>query len=204
MSIHELNNPIVVENIKKMLEEKNNLKVIEYIDGKIKYKNGGYKKKYVKLKCICSKEFIIRIGDYNDYKSCGCLRGNNLKVDNNRNLPKGEASFRSVYKTYKVNCNRKNRDFNLSIEEFKEIINKPCYYCGIERSNVSNSSTKNGSYFYNGIDRIDNKKGYYVDNVVPCCKNCNIAKASLTQEEFFNLIIKIYNKWEFMNLKTQF
>lgn len=182
-----------------MIKDKPNLKVIEYINGKINYKNGGYKKVFVKLKCICGKEFTIRIIDYKSYTSCGCLRGSNLKINNNKNLPKGEASFRRVFNTYKQNCKKKKRDFKLTLEEFREITSKPCYYCGVENFSISKKSI-NGDYLYNGIDRIDNSKGYYLNNVVPCCKNCNIAKASLTQSEFLNLIKKICT---YMNLKTE-
>ena len=49
------------------------MEIIEYIDGKIKYKNGGFKKKFVKLKCVCDKEIVVRITEAKNYKSCGCL-----------------------------------------------------------------------------------------------------------------------------------
>ncbi len=37
---------------------------------------------------------------------------------------------------------------------------------------------------FNGVDRIDSKKGYEETNVVPCCKMCNFAKKELKYEEF--------------------
>ena len=37
---------------------------------------------------------------------------------------------------------------------------------------------------HNGIDRVDNSKGYHPENCVPCCKTCNIAKQSMSVEEF--------------------
>ena len=168
------------------------MEIIEYIDGKIKYKNGGFKKKFVKLKCVCDKEIVVRITEAKNYKSCGCLKGNNLKINNNKNLPKGEASFRRVYKTYKDNARKKNKGFNILIEDFRLLTQKPCYYCGELKSNNANYS-KNGGYSYNGLDRVDNSKGYFIENVVPCCKNCNRAKATLTQKEFLNLVKKIYD-----------
>jgi 5-methylcytosine-specific restriction endonuclease McrA len=39
-------------------------------------------------------------------------------------------------------------------------------------------------YIYNGIDRIDNERGYLPDNAVPCCKRCNQAKADMAIDEF--------------------
>lgn len=50
------------------------------------------------------------------------------------------------------------------------------------------------AYINNGIDRIDNNKGYTIDNVVPCCKMCNQAKNDYTLQEFQDWVEKIYNK----------
>jgi hypothetical protein len=35
-----------------------------------------------------------------------------------------------------------------------------------------------GIYTYNGIDRVDNSKGYTPENTVPCCKICNKIKGT--------------------------
>jgi arginine decarboxylase-like protein len=35
-----------------------------------------------------------------------------------------------------------------------------------------------------GIDRWDNSRGYFADNVVPCCKDCNRAKSTRTPRDF--------------------
>lgn len=42
--------------------------------------------------------------------------------------------------------------------------------------------------FLNGIDRVNNDLGYINNNVVSCCKTCNLAKSSLTLIEFKNWI----------------
>jgi 5-methylcytosine-specific restriction endonuclease McrA len=82
----------------------------------------------------------------------------------------------------------------------------PCIYCG--ESGVQStkdrckSITKNKRLFitdteirFNGIDRLDSSKGYFMDNVVSCCKHCNSAKNILTTTEFKNHIIKIYEHY---------
>ena len=46
----------------------------------------------------------------------------------------------------------------------------------------------------NGLDRVDNNKGYTIDNVVPCCKRCNYAKNNQTPREFKEWVKKVYNK----------
>ena len=35
---------------------------------------------------------------------------------------------------------------------------------------------KEEPFKYNGIDRINNSKGYTIDNCVPCCFMCNYSK----------------------------
>ena len=44
----------------------------------------------------------------------------------------------------------------------ENILSKPCHYCGDTRRV--------------GCDRIDNTKGHTMDNVVPCCVECNTAR----------------------------
>lgn len=54
------------------------------------------------------------------------------------------------------------KEFNLSDVEFKELREKPCYYCGgpLPETGI-------------GLDRIDNAKGYIRGNVLPACGPCN-------------------------------
>jgi hypothetical protein len=48
--------------------------------------------------------------------------------------------------------------------------------------------------YHNGIDRVDNDKGYISDNCVPCCWKCNNMKNTMKQKDFINHIISIYKK----------
>ena len=48
------------------------------------------------------------------------------------------------------------------------------------------------TYAY-GIDRIDSYLGYFVDNCVPCCAECNRMKFKHPQKDFLDIIDKIYN-----------
>lgn len=110
-----------------------------------------------------------------------------------------EYEIRILKALYCVNKNRKRKrtdiSFNLNIDDFYTIVRKNCYYCGSELSNIFTSKYKGYSLKipYNGIDRVDNTKGYYLDNVVPCCYHCNRTKRDMTVEEFRAHIEKIYN-----------
>ena len=53
----------------------------------------------------------------------------------------------------------------------------------VELKNGFHECVENKSYYnikYNGVDRKFNKKGYEIDNVISCCKICNIAKNNNT------------------------
>ena len=141
-------------------------------------------------KCECGNEAIVSGSSLRRglTKSCGCLQKDLLKI------PFGLASMRRVICTYQIAAKKRGIEYNLTEEQFANITKQNCYYCGILPNQISNQGRHNGSYIHNGIDRVDNTKGYSIDNVVPCCKTCNIAKNTSTLQEFKDWIIKIYNK----------
>lgn len=49
----------------------------------------------------------------------------------------------------------------------------------------------NGFYVFNGLDRVDNKVGYTLDNVVPACKICNHAKVDMSYDEFMEWVARV-------------
>lgn len=144
-------------------------------------------------KCDCGIEKVIYGEDIRQgkTKSCGCLR----REGNHRRLVFGLSSMRQAIGQYKVNAKKRGCVWDLTEEQFKKITQKDCYYCGTPPSNVVGQRTiNNGIYTYNGIDRVDNTKGYTIDNVVPCCRFCNAAKGKRSLQEYKSWIEKSYNK----------
>ena len=78
----------------------------------------------------------------------------------------------------KKNAKKRNLDFQLTKEEFYNLTSKPCHYC-------------NHFQDYNGIDRIDSTKGYYLQNCVPCCEICNKMKLDYNVEQWFEKMKQI-------------
>ncbi|MBA7528571.1 hypothetical protein ES705_20758 [subsurface metagenome] len=152
-------------------------------------------------KCECGKEKIIdgrHLRDGNT-RSCGCLgketmEANFVRMVKKRKLEPGLANMRRIILNYKTNAKNRGLKYKLTEEQFKKITQKDCYYCGAKPNNISKQNRYTGSYIYNGLDRIDNAKGYTINNVVPCCKICNIAKHNLTLQEYQNWIKKSYNR----------
>lgn len=153
------------------------------------YPNGNRRQPKWLCKCDCGKEKVI-LGDslkQGVIKSCGCLKADN-------HLEPGLANMRKLISDYKQKAKKHRLNYKLTEEQFKEITQKDCYYCGAKPNNVTRSPTYNGDYIYNGLDRIDNAKGYTMENVVSCCKTCNSAKGILTIQEFKDWLERAYNK----------
>lgn len=119
-------------------------------------------------------------------KSCGCLHN-----EINRK-PRGVSAFNRVFSRTKSQGIQRGYAFELSEEQFRSITSKKCYYCGVEpkQGNIGLSS---GDYIYNGLDRVDNTRGYLLDNVVPCCITCNRAKDTMSIKQFVRHVENIYN-----------
>ena len=46
----------------------------------------------------------------------------------------------------------------------------------------------------NGVDRIDNKKGYVTGNVTPACRYCNSAKNDRKLKYFLHWVAEVYHR----------
>lgn len=68
-------------------------------------------------------------------------------------------------------------NFELTLEQFANLIINNCYYC--------NNINKKG---FNGIDRMDNNIGYLIENCVPSCSICNYMKGSKSKEDYLKYI----------------
>jgi hypothetical protein len=166
------------------------LTVIE-LDGRTTYNS-----KIVRCICDCGNETTVHLGALRsgNTQSCGCLLQESRQVAKH-SLPNGRAAFNSLLYQYKRRTTKKNLDWALSDEEFELLTSRPCHYCGVKPNQAIHNSPSNGSYIYNGIDRINSKSGYTSKNCVSCCKRCNYAKREISSAEFKTMIQKIYNHW---------
>lgn len=165
--------------------------------------------------CDCGKIISNRTDQVRNgsVKSCGCLQKESRFKD------PGLASLKTYYGIYREASRVRSIEFNLSFEEFKNIVNKNCHYCNAKPSLYNKYMTKNGNFRtayskptcskitadrawikVNGIDRVDNSVGYINDNVVPCCKTCNLGKHTMSYKEF---LIYLDNLVKFRVEKTR-
>lgn len=98
------------------------------------------------------------------------------------------------FREYADGAAKKNIEFNITLEEFTEVVTKPCYYC-----------KKYNETEVLGIDRIDSFKGYVKGNILPACEICNTMKKQLTMKEFASHISLLYKNFasEFNEIKSE-
>lgn len=96
-----------------------------------------------------------------------------------------------LFRRYKYHSEKMALKYNLSMPDLFEMCISNCYYCDIAPSQILKTKYRD-PFFYNGIDRVDSKFGYYKENCVPCCKTCNYMKNKNEISLFYNYIEMIY------------
>ena len=138
-----------------------------------------------KICTICCKEQDLSMFVYDDdtfTKTCQTCRSQN-KVQNarrdrdHRNLWTRTNLNRAFY-SYQRDAEKRDIRFYLTKDEFMEIIKEKCVYCG----DISEEKQ------FNGIDRVDSKGHYTIDNCVSACTLCNYLKHAMPVELFFQRI----------------
>lgn len=162
----------------------NSLTVIERL---IEKGRGAFEGDYI-CQCDCGRKKKYRGTQIisETVKTCGCGRNKGIRHN----------GISLVMNSYRVNAKKRKLVFELLREEVAIIIESPCVYCGKENTNKTQPYKclrESDLYYHNGIDRVDNSKGYTKENCVPCCKLCNHMKWDLSIKEWkkhMELILK--------------
>ena len=93
-----------------------------------------------------------------------------------------------------------HEDILENIDEFINWYNKTtkkCYYCLIPEDKIKILDWGNVTSYLT-FDRVDNNKGYSINNMCLACKVCNVAKGDVfSSEEFISLALNyIKPKWQ--------
>jgi hypothetical protein len=146
--------------------------------------------------CDCGNKSIVYGQDLREGKtrSCRCLslgRGYSDKLMSSKNI---------LFSSYKNHAKNRAIPMLLSFEEFISIIKQDCHYCGQKPDQYVRSMAIKRKFLqgfpYNGIDRLDNTKGYQLNNVAPCCKRCNISKWDRNEIDFIKWVKQCYENME--------
>lgn len=147
------------------------------------------------LKCTCGKIVTLKrvVFKYGNTKSCGCFRRDVVyeKFANNRSVSDVLFYKTRIMNTYIQKANAKGRDFELTFQQFDNLISGNCFFCGATPNTEYRYKKKDFELMRNGIDRLDPNQGYTLSNSVSCCKICNFLKGTLSKEDFISQVRRI-------------
>lgn len=144
-------------------------------------------KSAVRFCSLACRDLSLR--KHHDFVCCKCgeqKTANDFFVDNHN--PRGHvARCKACYaetaknvlafkpyrreESFQSGAKRRGLAYELTRGQFMTFWQKPCLYCGGPIPTI-------------GLDRIDNARGYAMNNVVPCCSTCNSMKSGMAMSEF--------------------
>lgn len=77
------------------------------------------------------------------------------------------------YSRLRAQCRRFDKPLGISLEEYTELVSKPCHYCALPIGETTGAA----------MDRLDRTLGYEAGNCVPCCWLCNFTKGTTFNEQ---------------------
>jgi hypothetical protein len=161
--------------------------------------------------CVCDCGTVIRTNQFDltrkscPVRHCGCQGYGYARTskpgrfdigdknDENRQTKRrtqSNGAFNCLFSAYRYGAAKRGYEWGLTKRQFAALSGLVCHYCGAEPSQEHRQNPY--TFTYNGIDRLDNNKGYTIDNCVPCCGTCNTAKATMGYDEFLGWINKVH------------
>ena len=142
-----------------------------------------------RVQCDCGKEVNYPAYRFTNRRSptrtCGC------GPKGRRPIPNNGSHFNMAFTKAKQSARDRGLYFALPHDVFCAMITKPCFYCGTPPE-MKRAKNLSGTVSRHGIDRISSSKGYTLDNCVPCCAQCNVAKLAQSVDEFKAWIKRAY------------
>lgn len=150
--------------------------------------------------CTCGNKAYAMATDLRRKRvtSCGCYR-KDLAAERGKiygliyggygKKDPGISMQNYEYDHVRRNAIKRGYAFELTMDQFLELSQQPCFYCGIEPSRIVQKKGHNGAFICNGIDRLNNHLGYVYYNCVASCQQCNALKNGVTPA----MIIKLYH-----------
>lgn len=134
--------------------------------------------------CDCGKRVKYQTERFKNVQSCGCLR-----------LEKITKSFGhisgSFFSMVKRNAVIRKLEFSITMKDLDELIVKQNFKCALSDLPIKIVAGRRNTETTASVDRIDNKKGYVVDNIQFVDKRINYMKWKFSDEEFIELCKKV-------------
>lgn len=131
------------------------------------------------MKCDSELDvFLQSVSEIHLYQAIGEPCRAHRSTPRKRASPISRCRDGSSMSTYMARAEKRNLPFELTEEQFQDLVDEPCTYCGVSRSG--------------GVDRVDNDLGYLLDNSTSACARCNYMKKHYTASDFISQVATIY------------
>lgn len=139
-------------------------------------------------RCTCGIKKVVSGGELRHHRSKSCgAKGCKARTKQLTDI----VAFRNkIFSVYKTTAKQTGRKFSLTPEKLLSLITDNCHYCGVVPTRVCKIKS-HPNFLYNGIDRVNNYKGYVSRNVVTCCRTCNFAKGVMSYKEFTTYLNRV-------------
>ncbi len=141
-------------------------------------------------KCDCGKETEVLNTNLtrNNTKSCGCLKKRHKNL-NPTWKGYGDITGRRFY-NFKKNAKQRNLIFEVTIEQLWNLFEKQNRKCALTGDEIIFSTNSENLA---SLDRIDNSKGYYIENIRWIRSDINMMKKDMSDLKLIKLCEKIVN-----------
>lgn len=176
-----------IETLKKYIGNTYGVLTILGLDHEEYDKTKQIKRSYFKCKCNrCNSITIVRSdrfgkGKYIPKSCSNCINDLQREIAYKKWNTLERKPIRNRINSIKSAAKGRNYKIELTDKQIEDFLNKPCFYCNCEHAN--------------GIDRINSKEHYIINNCVPCCSICNRMKNKYDLNTFLNKIRNIYNNF---------
>jgi hypothetical protein len=132
-----------------------------------------------KVRCLsCGEEKVL---GWQGIRLKGCFRCTIKALKSTA----GRAALARVRCAFRTGARARGYEWALDDATVERLVFSPCHYCGDPGGNtIRRMDRGHAPTPYNGIDRMDNARGYVEGNVVSCCGACNRAKGVRSYADF--------------------
>lgn len=128
------------------------------------------------------KEYYGKTKDLHSARMKKYRNRDTYKEQSKRYTEKYLRTPENKFNVYCKDAQRRGITWNLSFKEFMLFWQKPCVVCDCAIETI-------------GLDRIDNNRGYSLDNVRPMCKKHNYMRNKYSDEDIIELATGL-SKWK--------
>lgn len=93
---------------------------------------------------------------------------------------------KSCYNKGMHNAKKRELEWSITYKQYLKFVteNNTCYYCDTEMESCAGL----------GLNRVNSKKGYTMDNIKRCCSKCNTIMNNFTVEDLRSRVFKIIKR----------